>query len=147
MRTCLQIIAFSLIGVGFFPHTAAACSCAPLSAPEQFSLSDVVFLGRVVDARPLAYVLVEVRETFKGQAAGRLRIPTGRNDCDYFLPPVVAERGTDFLIYAARPEKELVVTRCFNSGPASTKADEIARLRRLSGGAPSKPDAPFQGRR
>jgi hypothetical protein len=52
----------------------------------------------VLEARPLAYVVLEVREKFKGRVDNPVRIPTGDTDCDYFLPPVVAQSGMEFLI-------------------------------------------------
>src|SRR5262249_60079621 len=94
---------FVLIACGLFalPRTADACDCVRGRAlpPAQFGPSDVVFLGRVIQSQPLAYVEFQVLETFNGRVARRVRIVTGRSDCDYFLPPVIARSGMQFLVY------------------------------------------------
>lgn len=128
-KRVLQILAFSLLAFSVFPRLAYACNCARIAWQEQVALSDAIFVGRVVEARPLDYVVLEVRERFKGHLSRQVRIPTGESDCDYFLPPVGAERGMDFLIYATVREGRVTVNRCLGSGPAGTKADELARLR------------------
>jgi len=131
VRTLLTrfFIALSLFGLGAQPRAAQACDCKRLSWQEQVVSSDAVFLGRVVEVRPLAYVVLEVREAFKGRLGRRLRIPTGESDCDYFLPPVEVTRGRDFLIYATVGSGKVTVSRCLGSGPVDSKLDELARLR------------------
>jgi len=91
--------------------------------------SDVIFLGRVARSQPLAYVELEVRETFKGQLDHRVRIATGQSDCDYFLPPVVTKRGSQFLVYATSRDGNLTVNQCLGSGPLDRKTQELGRLR------------------
>jgi hypothetical protein len=98
--------------------------------PVQFGPSDVVFLDRVVQAQPLAYVELEVLETFNGRVDRRVRIPTGRSDCDYFLPPVRAKSGAQFLVYGTiHDDGILEVNRCLGSGPSNRKAHELKILR------------------
>jgi hypothetical protein len=53
----------------------------------------------------------EVQETL----SRHVRVPTGESDCDYFLPPVVAQHGIDFLIYATVREGRVIVNRCLGS--------------------------------
>jgi hypothetical protein len=117
------------------PRTAAACDCVtpPFAKRAQFGPRHVVFLGRMTAAQSLQYVEFEVLETFNGRPERRVRIPTGRSDCDYFLPPVAAAAGDEFLIYATRlDERTLVVGRCSGSGPLAQKNRELARLRQLA---------------
>src|SRR5262245_52703587 len=80
-----------------FPRTVAGCDCvtAPFAKRAQFGPRDVVFLGRVTAAQSLQYVEFEVVETFNGRLERRVRIPTARSDCDYFLPPVAAAAGEE----------------------------------------------------
>jgi len=131
VRTLLTrfFIAVSLFGLGAQPRAAQACDCKRLSWQEQVASSDAVFLGRVVEVRTLAYVVLEVREVFKGRLGRRLSIPTGTSDCDYFLPPVEVTRGGDFLIYATVRSGKATVSRCLGSGPVDSKLDELTRLR------------------
>lgn len=129
MTRHLLIVVLGLLGLTIFPAIAEACSCGRLSWQERLASSDSIFLGRVVDAQPLQYVEMEVGETFKGRVARRVRIPTGQSDCDYFLPPIMAERGMQFLIYASIRDGRVAVSRCLGSGPVDSKSDELARLR------------------
>jgi hypothetical protein len=88
MKKQLQVLVLSALGLFALPRTADACDCARgrVLPPAQFGPSDVVFLGRVVQSQPLAYVEFEVLETFNGRVDRRVRILTARSDCDYFLP-------------------------------------------------------------
>jgi hypothetical protein len=133
MRKQLQILlVFSALALFSLPRIAEACDCVrgPVSLPVQFGPKDVVFIGRVVQSRPLAYIELDVLETFNGRPDRRVRIPTGRSDCDYFLPPVVMKSGTQFLVYGTLlDDGTLVVNQCSGSGPLNRKARELERLR------------------
>jgi hypothetical protein len=131
-RTAWAILVFVLLVLSVFPRLAHACSCGRVPWQQQVALSDVIFVGRVLEARSLAYVVLEVREKFKGRVDSPVRIPTGETDCDYFLPPVVAQSGMEFLIYARGRDGAVRVDRCLGSGPVGSKADELARLRRAN---------------
>lgn len=124
-----QILALSLLGLSVLPSLAHACQCARLSWQEQVALSDAIFVGRVIEAQPLRYVVLQVGERFKGDLSRQVRIQTGESDCDYFLPPTVAEPGADFLIFATIRKGRVMVSRCLGSGPASGKVDGLMRLR------------------
>jgi hypothetical protein len=124
-RTVIVLVALGLSALGALAY---ACDCRALSWEERLAASDLVVLARVVEAKALACVVVDVRETFKGRAARRLRIPTDESDCDYFLPPVVATPGMELLIYATVRDGRVSVNRCLGSGPVNT--DELMRLRR-----------------
>src|SRR5688572_11486767 len=118
MKKQLPILVLCALGLFALPRTANACSCigGRVLPPVQFGPSDVVFLGRVVQSQPLAYVELEVLETFNGRVGRRVRIPTGRSDCDYFLPPVLTKTGTRFLIYGTiHDDGILEVSRCLGS--------------------------------
>jgi hypothetical protein len=131
MQRLLQMVALSAFGLFALPRVATACDCASVSPPAHFGPRDVVFVGRVVQSQPLKYVELEVVETFSGRPDRRVRIPIGRSDCDYFLPPVVTTTGTDFLVYASiLDDRTLVVNRCSDSGPLNQKTHELRSLRR-----------------
>jgi len=128
----LRVLLISALGLFALPRTADACDCVRgrVLPPAQFGPSDVVFLGRVVRFQPLVYVELEVLETFTGRLDRRVRIPTGRSDCDYFLPPVVTKSGARFLVYGTMlDDGTLVVNRCLGSGPSNEKTHELERLR------------------
>jgi hypothetical protein len=132
LKKPFQMLMLSALGLFALPYTADACDCASgrVLPPPQFGTTDVVFLGQVVRAQPLAYVDFEVLETFNGRIDGRVRILTGRSDCDYFLPPVVTNIGSQFLIYGTiHDDGILEVNRCFGSGPSNLKTRELEILR------------------
>ena len=132
MKKRLQVLVFSALGLVALPRTAHACDCVSgrVLPPAQFGPSDVVFLGRVVQFKPLAFVEFDVLETFNGRVDRRVRILTARSDCDYFLPPVVAKSGIQFLIYGTiHDDGMLEVNRCLGSGPLNQKTRELAILR------------------
>jgi len=128
----LRMLVVSALGLFALPLTADACDCVGgrVLPPAQFGPSDIVFLGRVVRSQPLVYVEMEVLETFDGRLDRRVRIPTGRSDCDYFLPPVVTKSGARVLVYGTLlDDGTLVVNRCLGSGPSNLKTHELERLR------------------
>jgi hypothetical protein len=132
MKKQLQMIVLSALGLFALPRPADACDCVRgrVLPPVQFGPSDYVFLGRVVQSQPLAYVEFEVHETFNGRIDRRVRILTTRSDCDYFLPPVVTNRGAQFLVYGTiHDDGMLEVNRCLGSGPSNQKTRELEILR------------------
>jgi hypothetical protein len=132
MKKRLQLVVFSALGLFALPRPADACDCVRgrVLPPAQFGPSDVVFLGRVVQFQPLAFVEFDVLETFNGRVDRRVRILTARSDCDYFLPPVVAKSGAQFLIYGTiHDDGMLAVNRCLGSGPSNQKIRELEILR------------------
>ena len=132
MKKTLPMVILTAIGLFALPCTADACDCVGgrVLPPAQFGTEDVVFLGRVVQSKPLEYVEFEVVETFSGRIDRRVRVLTGRSDCDYFLPPVMTNSGAQFLIYGtARNDRALEVNRCLGSGPSNQKARELEILR------------------
>ena len=132
MKKQLQMLVLSALGLFALPRAADACDCVHgrTLPPAPFGPGDVVFLGRVVQSQPLEYVEFEVLETFNGRVDRRVRILTGRSDCDYFLPPVLAKTGTEFLVYGTiHHDGILEVSRCSGSGPSNRKTRELEMLR------------------
>jgi len=126
------MLALGALGLLALPRTADACDCVQggVLPPARFGPRDVVFLGRVVQSRPLDYVEFEVLEAFNGRLDRRVRVPTARSDCDYFLPPVLARIGAQFLVYGTiLDDGTLAANRCLGSGPASQKTRELEILR------------------
>jgi hypothetical protein len=135
-----------VLGLAAFPRAAAACSCERLSSQQQLAMADAVFIGRIVGSQPLAWVDLQVRETFKGKLDPQVRIPTAANDCDYFLPPVTATTGRDFLIYATVVDGKPTVNRCLGSGPVEQRREDLERLRQRPPGEARLKGVPYTGR-
>jgi len=119
------LISFALLAIA---HAAHACDCSRDPGPARMT-SDVIFVGRVVDFKPLSFVDLEVRELFKGRPADRVRIITAQSDCDYFLPPLVVSRGREFLVYGIVRDGKVTVSRCADPGPVDRKSVELQQLR------------------
>jgi hypothetical protein len=140
MKKPWLMLVLGALGLFVLPRTADACDCVTnrVLPPAQFGPTDVVFLGRVVGSQPLEYVEFEVLEPFNGRVDRRVRIVTGRSDCDYFLPPVVAKNCTQFIVYGTtHDDGSLEVNRCFGSGPSNRKTRELEILRRRERPRPS----------
>jgi hypothetical protein len=144
MKRQLQMLVLSALGLFALPRTAHACDCVRgrVLPPVQFGPSDVVFLGRVVQSQPLAYVEFEVLEAFNGRVDRRVRVLTGRSDCDYFLPPVVTKSGTQFLVFGTiHDDGILEVSRCLGSGPSNQKTRELEILRQRARPRPKQQES------
>ena len=125
----LNVCAIALFAV---PGIAESCDCGQVRVPlpRPFGPKDVVFVGRVVQSAALTYVELDVLETLHGRVDRRVRVPIGRSDCDYFLPPIVANKGAEFLIDGfLADDGALVVNRCSGTGPLKEKAEELKRMR------------------
>jgi hypothetical protein len=138
MKKQLQtlMLVLSALGLSALPRTAEACDCSQPGdlPPLQFTPSDVVFLGRVVQVQLVEYVDLEVLETFHGRLARPVRVPIGRSDCDYFptVPAILTvptRRGMQFLVYGNIRDGKLVVGQCSGSGPLNEKTRELEVLR------------------
>jgi len=125
----LSACAIALFAV---PGIVESCDCVQVRVPlpRQFGPKDVVFIGRVVQSAALTYIELDVLETFHGRVDRRVRVPIGRSDCDYFLPPIVANKGAELLIDGfIADDGALVVSRCSGTGPLKEKAEELKRMR------------------
>src|SRR6266545_205233 len=83
---------------------ANACDCATMSVQQREQESHVVFVGRVLTHQPLQSVELEVLELFKGNVPRQISVPTGGSDCDFFVKPVEAHAGDEFLVFLTRRE-------------------------------------------
>ncbi len=129
-RVSMRPVAFVVLTLLW--GTSSACDCSSLSLEQRLRESDSVFLASVATHEPLVLVQLRVHETFKGFPGRAVRVPVGRSDCDYFLPPVHAKPGDRFVIFLSRREGLLSVNRCLGSVPEHEAAQEIAALRRVS---------------
>jgi NADH-quinone oxidoreductase subunit N len=124
-------LVLAVVGILTIAFSSQVIERDGLPAGEYYALVlFVVFLGRVVRSQPLVYVELDVLETFNGRLDRRVRILTGRSDCDYFLPPVLTKSGARFLVYGTLlDDGRLAVNRCLGSGPSNLKTHELERLR------------------
>jgi len=104
----------------FIPSTVYACSCArPQTVEAQFSRSEAVFAGRVLEVKEQRYLngsmtkaaLFEVSHIWKGGPESQIIIHTGSGggDCGFNF-----EDGKEYLVYAHPStmygDKELLIT-------------------------------------
>lgn len=122
-----RCVAFVLLVIVY--EISFACDCGSLSLEQRLRESDSVFLGSIVSYKPLASVQLRVHETFKGSPRTTVHIPTGKSDCDYFLPPIHAKPGDRFVIFMSRQKERRSVSRCLGSSPERHAASELFVLR------------------
>src|SRR6478672_2713214 len=111
MNRLLLIIVFLLC----FPAVTEpirACECREYGTPicARFWRSDAVFIGKVVDIRPLqikpdrvyTYLMVRfaVQESFRGGSGPIIRVGTATTMCDTHF-----KKGKRYLVYASLDEK------------------------------------------
>jgi hypothetical protein len=123
--SCMRSAAFLLALVS---SSTVACDCVPSPLEERLRQSDAVFVGEVVAHEPLASVELQVLEVFKGSPGARVLVPTGRSDCDYFVPPVRAAVKERFLVFLTRRKGQTSVSRCLGSKPVAEAAHELSVL-------------------
>lgn len=126
----MRSVAFVLLAL--FGNVSLACDCSSLSVEQRLRESDSVFLGSVVTYEPLVSVQLRVHETFKGVPGTTVRVPIGKSDCDYFLPPVHAKPGDRFVIFMSQRAGRRSISRCLGSSPESNATSELVTLRRTS---------------
>ena len=91
----LALIIVALLCVPAFTETIQACQCREYGTPicAQFWRSDAVFLGQVIDIKPLknkpdnvyTYLMVRfvvVEESFRGVSGPRVSVATATTMCD-----------------------------------------------------------------
>jgi hypothetical protein len=96
---------------------------------QRIDWSTDVFIGKVIEVRPLDAVRMEVLESFKGSTVGEIAIAVDGGDCDYFLPPVDPKIKQNYLIFMSTIAGKNSVSRCPGSGPVESKTEEISILR------------------
>ncbi|CAG7625951.1 hypothetical protein ACFQI7_14110 [Paenibacillus allorhizosphaerae] len=116
----LMTVLFLSIMTSFVPSTVHACSCArPQDVVAQFSRSQEVFAGRVLEVKEQRYlngsvtraVLFEVSHIWKGGNESQIIIHTGSGggDCGFHF-----EKSKEYLVYAHPStmygDKELLIT-------------------------------------
>jgi hypothetical protein len=114
---------------------ALACQCKPLPLSIRIVGADVILVGRVSEVEPLQRVTVQPVEILKGRVSRSDTVsisPIG-SDCDFFLPPVEAKVGEEFLLYLRKAKGlkgQFIASTCMQSGPMPEKADELATVRK-----------------
>jgi hypothetical protein len=112
-------------------RVATACDCAQSSFEERLTSSDLVFLASVENHLPLQSITLKVIERFKGRSKDQILVHPGKSDCDYFVPPVSANKGDRFLVFATLRKKEAIVGRCLGSGTEAESVRDLTQLRKV----------------
>jgi len=111
------------------PASALACSCAPISRERMLPTVSDVFIGTVVrlyevppspkpeEMVPFSPELtvtyeIDVSDTLKGKAKGRVRVVTGRDSASCGFPFVVGHR---YLVFARHGMGVLRTSLCFSN--------------------------------
>jgi hypothetical protein len=124
VRRGISIILMTVLGLSFImifhSSNVYACSCAqPQAVKDQFSRSEAVFSGKVLEVKEQRNVngsmtkaaLFDVSRIWKGGTDSQIIVHTGSGggDCGFNF-----EKGKDYLVYAAPSSmyggKELLVT-------------------------------------
>jgi hypothetical protein len=133
--TAKRFGAAALASLALASGGALACQCKPLPLSIRIVGADVILVGRVSEIEPLQRVTVQPVEILKGRVSRSEAVsifPIG-SDCDFFLPPVEAKVGEEFLLYlrkAKGAKGQFIASTCMQSGPMPEKADELAAVRK-----------------
>jgi hypothetical protein len=133
--TAKRFGAAALAGLLLASGGALACQCRPLALSTRIVGADLILVGRVSEVEPLQPIMVQPVEILKGRVARSAAVaisPIG-SDCDFFLPPVEAKVGEEFLLYLRKAKgvkDQFLASRCMQSGPMTEKADELATVRK-----------------
>jgi hypothetical protein len=127
--------AAALASLALASGSALACQCKPLPLSIRIVGADVILVGRVSEVEPLQRVTVQPVEILKGRVSrsDELKIPAGETDCDFFVPPVDAKVGEEFLLYLRKTKgakDRFTASTCLQSGPMPEKAEELAAVRK-----------------
>jgi hypothetical protein len=140
-RLLLAIVCCAFVA----PLELAACSCIsqypnnPNSSVDWYvDRADLIFIGRVREDLPYKdihrHVLLEVRETFKGEKADVREVITGFSDadCGYDF-----QEGEVYLVFANAIGKRFESLSCSGNLPGSAAVQEIRYLRARRRASPS----------
>ena len=133
--TAKRFTAAALAFLALASGGALACQCKPLPLSIRIVGADVIIVGRVSEVEPLQRVTVQPVEILKGRVSRTDAVsisPIG-SDCDFFLPPVEAKVGEEFLLYLRKAKGvkgQFIASTCMQSGPMPEKADELAAVRK-----------------
>ena len=133
--TAKRFAAAALAFLALASGGALACQCKPLPLSIRIVGADVILVGRVSEVEPLQRVTVQPVEILKGRVSrsDALSISPIGSDCDFFLPPVEAKVGEEFLLYLRKAKGlkgQFIASTCMQSGPMPEKADELAAVRK-----------------
>lgn len=131
------------------PAVVLACTCGGSGTPAWgYASAQAVFVGRVVGQGNTSFSLqnhnpvsfdIEVIESWKGVAAPRMTVVTGRGGGDCGLQLHV---GDEYVIYAyGDGTTPLAVSMCSRTAPVAQASEDIRYLRTL----PGLPLAPASG--
>jgi hypothetical protein len=133
--TAKRFAAAALASLALVSGGALACQCKPLPLSIRIVGADLIMVGRVSEVEELQRVTVQPVEILKGRVARSESVsisPIG-TDCDFFLPPVEAKVGEEFLLYLRKAKGmkgQFIASTCLQSGPMPEKADELAAVRK-----------------
>jgi hypothetical protein len=114
---------------------ALACQCKPLPLSTRIVGADLILVGRVSEIEPLPNVTVQPVEVLKGRISrsGTVAISPIGTDCDFFVAPLEAKVGDEFLLYLRKAKgvkDQFIASTCLQSGPMPEKAEELATVRK-----------------
>ena len=133
--TAKRFAAAALAFLALASGGALACQCKPLPLSIRIVGADLIMVGRVSEVEELQRVTVQPVEILKGRVSrsDALSISPIGSDCDFFLPPVEAKVGEEFLLYLRKAKGlkgQFIASTCMQSGPMPEKADELAAVRK-----------------
>lgn len=135
------LIIVTLLCVPAFTEPIQACQCREYGTPicARFWRSDAVFVGQVVDIKPLkkkpdnvyTYVMVRftVQESFRGVSGPRVGVATATTMCDTQF-----KKGKRYLVYASLDDKtnQFFTGMCTGTTLAVDIDENLKELRKLA---------------
>ena len=133
--TAKRFGAAALASLALVSSGALACQCKPLPLSVRIVGADLILVGRVSEVEALQRVTVQPVEILKGRVSrsDALSISPIGSDCDFFLPPVEAKVGDEFLLYLRKAKGvkgQFFASTCLQSGPMPEKAEELIAVRK-----------------
>ena len=137
----LLLIIVALLCLPAVTESIQACQCREYGTPicAQFWRSDAVFIGQVVDIKPLknkpdtvyTYVMVsfKVQESFRGASGPKVGVATATTMCDTKF-----KKGKQYLVYASLDDKtnQLFTGMCRGTTLAVDIDESLKELRKLA---------------
>ena len=137
----LLLIIVTMLCMAAFTEPIQACQCREYGAPicAQFWRSDAVFVGQVIDIKPLkktpdnvyTYLMVRfvVEESFRGVSGPRVSVATATTMCDTKF-----KKGKRYLVYASLDDNtnQFFTGMCTGTTLAADIDDSLKELRKLT---------------
>jgi hypothetical protein len=137
----LLLIILTMLCVAAFTEPVQACQCREYGTPicAQFWRSDAVFVGQVIDIKPLkkrpdnvyTYLMVRfmVEESFRGVSGPSVSVGTATTMCDTKF-----KKGKRYLVYASLDDKtnQFFTGMCTGTTLAVDIDDSLKELRKLT---------------